>query len=142
MKINKEKCIACKACHPYCPLGVISFVRWEDKKKSEVDQSDCVECGACLRSGVCPTDAIFMPELEWPREIRPQFSNPYSGPFPGIKGAMCGRAMVSPNLLSHLIKKIDKGKKTHAEAALELSRQCECGIFNPSRAERLLREMV
>jgi len=88
MKINKEKCIACKACHPYCPLGVISFVRWEDKKKSEVDQSDCVECGACLRSGVCPTDAIFMPELEWPREIRPQFSSPYSGPFPGIKGAM------------------------------------------------------
>jgi hypothetical protein len=55
---------------------------------------------------------------------------------------MCGHAMVSPTLLSHLIKKIDKGKMTHAEAALELSRQCECGIFNSSRAERLLREMV
>jgi Pyruvate/2-oxoacid:ferredoxin oxidoreductase delta subunit len=87
MKINKEKCIACKACHPYCPVGAISFVPWEDKKKSEVTQNDCVECGACLRSSVCPTDAIFMPELEWPREIRSHFSSPYSGPLPGKTGA-------------------------------------------------------
>jgi hypothetical protein len=55
---------------------------------------------------------------------------------------MCGHAMVSPNLLAHLMKKIEAGKLTHAEAALELSRQCECGIFNPARAERLLRQMV
>jgi len=55
---------------------------------------------------------------------------------------MCGHGLVSPNLLAHLIKKIDSGKLTHAEAALELSRQCECGIFNPARAERLLREMT
>ena len=55
---------------------------------------------------------------------------------------MCGHAMVSPNLLLHLVKKIEGGKLTHAEAALELSRQCECGIFNPARAERLLRQMV
>ena len=55
---------------------------------------------------------------------------------------MCGHAMVSPNLLAHLMKKIEAGKLTHAEAALELSRQCECGIFNPVRAERLLRQMA
>ena len=55
---------------------------------------------------------------------------------------MCGHAMVSPNLLASLMKKIEAGKLTHAEAALELSRQCECGIFNPARAERLLRQMV
>ena len=55
---------------------------------------------------------------------------------------MCGHAMVSPNLLTNLMKKIEAGKLTHAEAALELSRQCECGIFNPARAERLLRKMV
>ena len=55
---------------------------------------------------------------------------------------MCGHAMVSPNLIAHLIEKIGKGKMTCAEAAMELSRQCECGIFNPARAERLLREMV
>jgi len=55
---------------------------------------------------------------------------------------MCGHAMVSPNLLTNLMKKIEAGKLTHAEAALELSRQCECGIFNPARAERLLRQMA
>ncbi len=55
---------------------------------------------------------------------------------------MCGHAMVSPNLLAHLVKRIQAGKITHAEASLELSRQCECGIFNPARAERLLRKMV
>ena len=55
---------------------------------------------------------------------------------------MCGHAMVSPNLLAHLIKKIGSGKMAHADAALELSRQCECGIFNPARAERLLKQMV
>jgi hypothetical protein len=55
---------------------------------------------------------------------------------------MCGHAMVSPNLIVHLIEKIEKGKLTCAEAALELSRQCECGIFNPARAERLLKAMV
>ena len=87
MKISKDKCIACKACHPYCSVGAISLVQWEDKKKSEVAQADCVECGACLRSRVCPTSAIFMPELEWPRKIRPHFSNPYAGHLPGIKGA-------------------------------------------------------
>jgi Pyruvate/2-oxoacid:ferredoxin oxidoreductase delta subunit len=87
MKITKAKCIACKACHPYCPVGAISLAQGEEKKKSEINQSDCVECGACLRSGVCPADAIFMPELEWPRKIRPHFSSPYSGPLPGKKGA-------------------------------------------------------
>jgi len=55
---------------------------------------------------------------------------------------MCGHAMVSPNLLAHLVKQIAAGKLKHAEAALELSRQCECGIFNPARAERLLKRMV
>ncbi len=54
---------------------------------------------------------------------------------------MCGHAMVSPHLLSHLLKKVRLKKLSYREASLELSRQCECGIFNPDRAERLLREM-
>lgn len=88
MIIDKQKCTACKACHAYCTVGAISFVQWEKGKKSEVNQDDCVECGACLRSGVCAANAIFMAELEWPRSIRPRFSSPYSPPLPGIKGAL------------------------------------------------------
>jgi NAD-dependent dihydropyrimidine dehydrogenase PreA subunit len=87
VQIDKEKCIACKKCHPYCPMAAITLVPWEAKKKSEVDQVACVECGACLRSAVCPTEAIAMPDLPWPRSIRPRFSSPYAAPLPGLPGA-------------------------------------------------------
>jgi len=87
MRVNKEKCIGCMACHPYCTVGAISLVEWEGKKKSETNQSACVECGACMRSRVCPKDAITMPELEWPRKLRAHFSNPYAGHLPLKKGA-------------------------------------------------------
>lgn len=77
MLIDKEKCIGCEECHPYCPVGAISSVEWESGNVSEIDQVECVECGACFeRSGVCPVDAIYMPKLEWPRSIREPFSNP------------------------------------------------------------------
>jgi ferredoxin len=68
-------------------VGAISLVEWEGKKKSDVNQTNCVECGACKRSGVCPKDAIVMPELEWPRKLRSHFSNPYAGHLPAKKGA-------------------------------------------------------
>ena len=55
---------------------------------------------------------------------------------------MCGHAMVSPNLVTHLVAEIDEGKTTYEEAAKELSRMCDCGIFNPYRAEKLLRKMT
>jgi hypothetical protein len=55
---------------------------------------------------------------------------------------MCGHAMVSPNLVLDLVKQIDEGKVTHEKAAIELSRMCDCGIFNPYRAEKLLRKMT
>jgi len=78
--IDKEKCIGCRACHPYCTVGAISSVKWNDRTKSEVNQDECVECGACLRSTICRQSAIFMPELEWPRLVRAQFGNPYIHP--------------------------------------------------------------
>lgn len=77
MLIDKEKCIGCEECHPYCPVEAIATVDWEGKPVSEIDQDQCVECGCCYkRSSICPVDAIFMPTLEWPRSIREHFSNP------------------------------------------------------------------
>jgi hypothetical protein len=55
---------------------------------------------------------------------------------------MCGHAMVSTRLIGHVIDRIGKGKMTHVEAAARLASMCDCGIFNPHRAERLLRTMV
>jgi hypothetical protein len=55
---------------------------------------------------------------------------------------MCGHAMVSGNLVEQTIKDIRAGKMTYAEGATELSRMCVCGIFNPPRAEEILRRLA
>lgn len=55
---------------------------------------------------------------------------------------MCGHALVSAGLVEAMVGAVRTGKKTYGEAAAELSRMCECGIFNPHRAEGLLRRMV
>lgn len=76
MKIDKEKCFGCEACFPYCPVRAIGPAQWRGSSVGEIDPEGCVECGVCLKSGVCPSEAIYMPELEWPRSIRAAFSNP------------------------------------------------------------------
>jgi len=77
VKIDKEKCTGCDACRPYCPVGAIKPIESEGNRINEINQEECVECGVCyLRSGVCLVDAIYMPQLEWPRSIREEFSNP------------------------------------------------------------------
>ena len=77
MIIDKEKCIGCEECHPYCPVEAIATAEWEGKTVSVIDQDRCVECGCCYkRSSCCPVDAIEMPALQWPRAIREHFSNP------------------------------------------------------------------
>ena len=77
IKIDTDACTGCFICIPYCPMAAIK----EDKASriSSIDQDECVECGACLRSDVCPTDAIYWPELGWPRGIRKAFSAVVSG---------------------------------------------------------------
>jgi hypothetical protein len=50
----------------------------EGEPTTFIDQEECVECGVCFKVGVCPTDAIYMPEesKQYPRVIRAQFSDP------------------------------------------------------------------
>lgn len=55
---------------------------------------------------------------------------------------MCGHAMVSSNLILHMVENIKTGHTTHEAAAKELSRMCDCGIFSTYRAERILRKMT
>jgi hypothetical protein len=55
---------------------------------------------------------------------------------------MCGHGMVPVNLVEKTVAEIKRGKKNYREAALELTRPCHCGIYNPVRAERLLRRLV
>jgi ferredoxin len=87
MKIDQEKCTGCELCHPYCPVGAIETVEGSGGPVSEINQAECVECGACRdRAAVCPTDAIYRPALDWPRNIRETFSNPNARHPSGSKG--------------------------------------------------------
>ena len=83
MLIDEQVCHACQECIPYCPVGAIE----EGDGVSYIDQDECVECGACLRAGVCPNDAIYQQSMAWPRTLRAQFSDPLGvHPKTGIPG--------------------------------------------------------
>ncbi|MCX5733634.1 MAG: 4Fe-4S binding protein [candidate division NC10 bacterium] len=81
MRIDPEKCIGCGNCSSYCTMlgGIMRFER--DRKNPTriyyvIDEDECVECSVCLRSGCCPTEALYQPELVWPRIVRKNFSDP------------------------------------------------------------------
>ena len=53
---------------------------------------------------------------------------------------MCGHGMVSQSLAKKMIDWVKEGRRTPEQASVVLSRFCSCGVFNPSRATRLLEE--
>jgi hypothetical protein len=54
---------------------------------------------------------------------------------------MCGHGMVPKSLVRHLLGRIEQGDITLQQAAHKLARPCQCGIFNPQRAQILLRRL-
>ncbi|MCX8117458.1 MAG: 4Fe-4S dicluster domain-containing protein [Desulfobacterota bacterium] len=80
MKADPDKCIACKRCFPYCPMGRIQTFKRHEKIPGrvyiEIDQDQCTDCGVCLRANICPVKALYQPEMVWPREVRGILSNP------------------------------------------------------------------
>jgi len=73
MKIDGEKCINCQSCIPYCPMEAINI----KNDVAVIDYDECVDCGVCLRAGVCPVDACIIYEAApWPRSVRAAFSDP------------------------------------------------------------------
>jgi len=74
MRVDEEKCTGCLECVDFCPVGAIKEVA--GGRKISIDEDECVECGCCLRVGACEWEALWQPELEWPRILRAQFSDP------------------------------------------------------------------
>jgi len=54
---------------------------------------------------------------------------------------MCGHGMVSFNLIRKMIDYVKLRRLTTKEAARILAKCCECGAFNPARAELLLEKI-
>ena len=55
---------------------------------------------------------------------------------------MCGHGMVAFNLVTSVAEDVRAGHMTARAGALKLAKPCECGIFNPVRAEKLLEAMA
>lgn len=54
----------------------------------------------------------------------------------------CGHGLVSSSYVKHIAKKIEDGKMTISEGAKKITKPCVCGIVNPKRTEKILREIV
>jgi len=52
--------------------------------------------------------------------------------------SMCGHGMISHNFARKMIDWVREGRRQPAQAAKYLARFCSCGIFNPTRAVRVL----
>ena len=54
---------------------------------------------------------------------------------------MCGHGMVSFNLIRKMIEYVKLRRLTPKKAARIMAKCCECGVFNPTRAEMLLEKI-
>ncbi|MFN0103073.1 MAG: hypothetical protein ACKV2U_13405 [Bryobacteraceae bacterium] len=53
---------------------------------------------------------------------------------------MCGHGMISHSLAKKMIDWVKEGRRTPEDAVTYLARFCSCGVFNPSRAKRVLQD--
>jgi hypothetical protein len=53
---------------------------------------------------------------------------------------MCGHGMLSANFVRKMIDWVKENRRSPAEIARTMARFCSCGVFNISRAERILDE--
>jgi ferredoxin len=77
MQIDRSVCIGCGRCRSYCTMNCIGFARDAfGRVVAAVNQTECVDCGVCVRAKICPTGAMVEPVPGWPRSVRGTFSNP------------------------------------------------------------------
>jgi hypothetical protein len=53
---------------------------------------------------------------------------------------MCGHGMIGANLAHKMIDWVKEGRRTPDQAVTYLARFCSCGVYNPSRARRILEQ--
>jgi len=59
-----------------------------------------------------------------------------------LLSTMCGHGMVSHSLAKKMVDWVREGRRTPEQAASYMTRFCSCGVFNPTRAKRILEEVA
>ncbi len=117
-------------------LAVLTQLKEEDLGMSVVVQGLCEEVYALTEKAGLQPHTVNHSLGRWGRqELLPE-------PEVLEITTMCGHALVSAKLVAHLADRIAHGRTSPESAARELARQCICGIFNPTRAQRLLENMA
>jgi hypothetical protein len=57
-----------------------------------------------------------------------------------LLSTMCGHGMISHSLAKKMVDWVKEGRRTPEQAASYLTRFCSCGVFNPTRAKRVLED--
>jgi hypothetical protein len=55
---------------------------------------------------------------------------------------MCGHGLIAKNRIRHLVRNIQKGELTLADAAEDIAKPCECGIGNKKRAVEIFARLA
>jgi NAD-dependent SIR2 family protein deacetylase len=113
----------------------------EELKKADLGTSIIVSGVVDKTDQLCRQVGLKMHTVEFSGGIHGQLGLLPEEPVLEIT-TMCGHGMVAGNLVKEMAKQVKKGKKTLQEAAVELAKPCQCGIFNPKRAESLLEKFL
>lgn len=113
----------------------------EELKKADLGTSIIVSGVVDKTDQLCRQVGLKMHTVEFSGGIHGQLRLLPEEPVLEIT-TMCGHGMVAGNLVKEMAKQVKKGKKTLQEAAVELAKPCQCGIFNPKRAESLLEKFL
>lgn len=112
----------------------------KELKEAELGTSVIVSGVVDITDQLCREAGLNMHTVEFSGGIHGKLELLPEGPILEIT-TMCGHGMVAANLVREMLQQIKKGKKSLAEAAKELAKPCQCGIFNPQRAEKLLEKL-
>ena len=113
----------------------------DELKKAELGTSVVVSGLVKATDQLCKQVGLKMHTVEFSGGIHGKLELLPERPILEIN-TMCGHGMVASNLVKEMIRQVKRGKKTLEEAALELAKPCQCGVFNPKRAEELLKRLL
>ncbi len=112
----------------------------KELKEAELGTSVIVSGLVDVTDQLCKQANLKMHTVEFSGGIHGKVELLPAGPILEIT-TMCGHGMVAANLVKEMIQQVQKGKKTLRDAAVELAKPCQCGIFNVERAEKLLAKL-